>query len=98
VRELENELWRAWTLSGREIGPESLSDHVRGAKAGGAVGGARTLKAAVREAVREVERALILEALRAEKGNKSAVARRLGVSRPTLDAKMERLKIPRHPA
>jgi transcriptional regulator with GAF, ATPase, and Fis domain len=96
VRELENELWRAHTLSGGEITPESLSGQVRGAKTGGRQGG-RTLKTAVREAVREVERGLITEALRVEKGNKSAVARRLGISRPTLDAKMERLKIPRHP-
>ena len=60
--------------------------------------GAPTLREAVREAAREVERALITEALRTEKGNKSAAARRLGVSRPTLDAKMEALKIPRFPA
>ena len=45
-----------------------------------------------------VERRLITDALRLEGGNKSAVARRLGISRPTLDAKMEQLKIPRHPA
>ena len=97
VRELENELWRACTLAPGELGPEHLSDAVRGARPGGR-GGPRTLKAAVREASREVERAMITEALRVEKGNKSAVARRLGISRPTLDAKMEKLKIPRHPA
>ena len=52
----------------------------------------------MRRVAREVERELITEALRLENGNKSAVARRLEISRPTLDAKMEQLKIPRHPA
>jgi len=96
VRELENEILRAATLSDGDISVEHLSEAVRaGARAAGAV---RGLKEAVRAATREVERAMITEALRKEKGNKSAVARRLGISRPTLDAKMDQLKIPRYPA
>jgi transcriptional regulator with GAF, ATPase, and Fis domain len=97
VRELANEILRAQTLSDREITPECFSEAVRSSRG---TGGAprKSLKEAVREASREVERTLITEALRAEKGNKSAVARRLGISRPTLDAKMELLKIPRYPA
>ncbi|MDH3590843.1 MAG: sigma 54-interacting transcriptional regulator [Planctomycetota bacterium] len=98
VRELENEILRACTLGEGEILPETLSDAVRGAGAGPGRWQGRILKEAVKEATREVERALITDALRAEKGNKSAVARRLGISRPTLDAKMESLKIPRYPA
>ena len=98
VRELENEILRAATLSDGEITPESLSDAVRGGAGGGGRWAGWGLKEAVRQAAQGVERELITEALRAEKGNKSAVARRLRISRPTLDAKMEQLKIPRHPA
>jgi len=103
IRELENELLRAATLSagfgGDAIGPEALSESVRAAH--GALSAryrGRTLKDAVKEATREVEREIVTEALRLENGNKSAAARRLGVSRPTLDAKMDTLKIPRFPA
>ncbi len=97
VRELENEILRACTLAEEEITAETLSEAVRGAGEAARWHG-RSLKEAVKEATREVERSLITEALRTEKGNKSAVARRLGISRPTLDAKMESLKIPRYPA
>lgn len=97
VRELENEILRAWTLSDGEIGPEHLGDAVRGAATASRYADS-TLKEAVRLATRELERNLIVEALRSENGNKSAVARHLGISRPTLDAKMESLKIPRFPA
>jgi DNA-binding NtrC family response regulator len=103
VRELENELMRAATLAsglgGDTIGPEALSDAVRSAQ--GALSAryqGRTLKDAVKEATSELERELVTQALRCENGNKSAAARRLGVSRPTLDAKMESLKIARFPA
>ena len=99
VRQLENEILRAFTLSDGEIRPSCLSDEVRSAS--GAISSryrARDLKEAVRLAAREVERELITEAIRLEDGNKSAAARRLGISRPTLDAKMEALRIPRHPA
>ncbi len=99
VRELQNEITRALTLSDGVIEPECLSDAVRGAA--GSISGrfrAASLREAVRLASREVERELITEALRLEAGNKSAAARRLGITRPTLDAKMEGLKIPRHPA
>jgi transcriptional regulator with GAF, ATPase, and Fis domain len=96
VRELANEILRAQTLSDREITPECFSEAVRSGRGTGG-GPGKSLKEAVREASREVERTLITEALRVEKGNKSAVARRLGISRPTLDAKMELLKIPRYP-
>jgi len=96
VRELENEIQRACALSDGEIRPEVLSDGVKAASSAGSRG--RTLKESVAEAVREVERRAITEALRQHGGNKSAAARALGISRPTLDAKMEGLKIPRYPA
>ena len=93
VRELQNEILRAWTLSDEEIGVGHLSEAVRGSSHSD-----QTLKDAVRHATRKVERKLIMDALRVENGNKSAVARRLGISRPTLDTKMEGLRIPRFPA
>jgi len=96
VRELENEILRAVTLCEDRITAESLSPAVR--NGGSSEHRGWTLKEAVRSATREVERDLVVAALRTERGNKSAAARRLGVSRPTLDAKMERLKIPRYPA
>ena len=96
MRELANEILRAQTLSDREITPECFSEAVRSGRGTGRWPG-KSLKEAVRDASQEVERTLITEALRHEKGNKSAVARRLGISRPTLDAKMELLKIPRYP-
>ena len=81
------------------IEPETLSEAVRSGVAGsGGKWRRTTLKEAVKNATREVERGLITEALREERGNKSAAARRLGISRPTLDAKMDSLKIPRYPA
>ena len=83
VRELENEILRAHTLSDEEIGAASLSEAVRATPrtAGRPAGG---LKEAVRQATGQVERELITDALRAENGNKSAAARRLQISRPTL--------------
>ncbi|MEE8106235.1 MAG: sigma 54-interacting transcriptional regulator [Planctomycetota bacterium] len=99
VRELENEMERAHALTDERIEPESLSDALRSGAAqnSDSLKGA-SLKDAVREATRKIERSLITTALRDERGNKSAVSRRLGISRPTLDAKMESLKIPRYPA
>jgi len=99
VRELENEMERAHALTDERIEPESLSDALRSgvAQNGDSLKGTG-LKDAVREATRKIERSLITAALRDERGNKSAVARRLRISRPTLDAKMESLKIPRYPA
>ncbi|MGQ0613801.1 MAG: sigma 54-interacting transcriptional regulator [Planctomycetaceae bacterium] len=99
VRELENEMRRADALADRIVLPELLSEPVRKAEeARRRAAGSKPLREAVRDAAREVEKALIADALRREQGNKSAAARRLGVSRPTLDAKMAELKIPRHPA
>jgi two-component system response regulator HydG len=47
----------------------------------------------VREAIERVEREAILAALQNAGGKKSEAARRLNISRPTLDAKIEALGI-----
>ena len=50
-----------------------------------------SLKEMVQEAVDVVERRAIEDALRATSGRKGEAAKLLGVSRPTLDAKLKRL-------
>jgi transcriptional regulator with GAF, ATPase, and Fis domain len=71
VRELEQALRRAVLISeGEEILPEDL----------GLAGGGATR----RESLRRFDRALVEEALRAARGNRTSAARALGVSRVTL--------------
>ena len=90
VRELENELERLQVLSGSDpvIGPELLAL----AQPGGASGyAARHLKkgGTMDAAVGALEREMIAEALRREGGNRTRVARQLGVSRTTLIKKIK---------
>jgi two-component system nitrogen regulation response regulator GlnG len=92
VRELRNEVQRAAALSDRVIVPLVLSENVRGRKdEAPAVAdlGVKTLKEMVREVTETLERSVIQEALTRSRGRKAQAARLLGVSRPTLDAKIE---------
>ena len=91
MRELENEVRRAVALSLDAIGPDELSPEVRGQGAGEPGAGflGRPLKEVVREATDKVERAAIQAALDVHKWNKVQTAQALGVSRPTLDAKID---------
>ncbi|MGO0122904.1 sigma-54-dependent transcriptional regulator [Desulfothermobacter acidiphilus] len=98
VRELRNLCERAVLLArGSVIGPESLPDYLleavrRGSEAPWSAAedkGVLPLK----EMVAEVERSTILRALEEHRGNKTAVARALGMSRTTLYAKMKELGI-----
>ena len=95
VRQLRNEVLRALALSESVVLPEVLSPEVR--RAGERAvplrtteAGTRPLKEIVREAVDEVERREVSAALRRSRWRKAAAARALGVSRPTLDAKIRR--------
>ena len=94
VRELRNEVHRAAALSDKVIVPLVLSTAVRRrieepeAIAGL---GEKPLKDMVRDVTLDLERRVIREALRRSGGRKSAAARMLGVSRPTLDTKIEAL-------
>ncbi|MBI1849814.1 MAG: sigma 54-interacting transcriptional regulator [Planctomycetes bacterium] len=81
VRELRREIERAWTLAEEAIGPEHLSDSLRAQSAAGAASPSP-------KALHELEREAIVRALSACGGNKVAAARRLGISRPTLYAKL----------
>jgi serine/threonine-protein kinase PknK len=84
VRELVNEIRRACALAEGTITPAALSDDVRDSGSGS--DDDRPLK----EAVEDLERRWIKEALRATKGNKTRAAERLGLSRLGLRKKMER--------
>jgi transcriptional regulator with GAF, ATPase, and Fis domain len=92
VRELRNEVQRAAALSDRVIVPLILSPNLAGARSKNPAIqdlGRKALREMVREVTEELERAVIEEALRRSQGRKARAARLLGVSRPTLDAKIE---------
>jgi len=93
VRELENEIERALTLAGddTEITPEYLSERIRpSADAGGHLEAA---PATLKEATAEVERQMVMEALRKSGGNRSQAARELGLTRQGLLNKIARYEI-----
>jgi len=92
VRELENEIHRAVALSGQVITPDSLSEQIRrerGRRFDSTVLEGRTLKEIVKETTSEIEKDIIEMVLEACGWKKSETAKRLGVSRPTLDAKLD---------
>jgi transcriptional regulator with GAF, ATPase, and Fis domain len=107
VREIENEIMRACALSQESIKPEHLSKNVvEGALTPAqdkAVGGrlrsltlaGRTLKELVSQEVDEIEEQVITEILKRTKYKKSKAAQVLGISRPTLDAKIEKFSLTR---
>ena len=92
VRELRNEIQRAAALSDRVIVPLVLSDALRGHREESpAVAdlGDKSLKEMVKGVTEDLERTVIQEALRRCRGRKAQAARMLGVSRPTLDSKID---------
>ena len=92
VRQLRNEILRAVALSGQVILPEVLSADVRrrSVPVPSQTAGARSRREIVQEAVAVVERRAVEEALARSGGRKGEAAELLGVSRPTLDAKIKR--------
>jgi transcriptional regulator with GAF, ATPase, and Fis domain len=100
VRELENEIRRASALADREIQPGHLSEEVRASRPSEPApppAAIRTLKEIVRDTTEEVEKKVILEALVRTGWKKTEAAAILGISRPTLDAKIEALGLRRDP-
>ncbi|MFH1551034.1 MAG: sigma 54-interacting transcriptional regulator [Planctomycetota bacterium] len=96
IRELENEIKRLVALSSDTITPVLLSERIRPGKAPAAAPveiGEGGLKDAVQKIVESVERGMILKVLEETGWRKSEAARRLKISRPTLDAKIEAYKI-----
>jgi transcriptional regulator with GAF, ATPase, and Fis domain len=91
VRELENELERAVALSRDRITAAHLSPSLT--KQDGKVPltlGGRSLKEIVAEATESVERGAILEVMEIAEWKKARAAEILGISRPTLDSKIDK--------
>jgi transcriptional regulator with GAF, ATPase, and Fis domain/pSer/pThr/pTyr-binding forkhead associated (FHA) protein len=103
VRELENEIERASALSKDVIRPEHLSKNVveaalapaRAARIGRKAFQfqGQTLKELVTKETEEIERLAIQDALARCRYKKSKAANLLGISRPTLDAKIEKYQL-----
>lgn len=86
IRELQNEIARAFTLSGEKIALEDLSPAIASHR--GAASPEGGLKEAGRAAQNQREREVILAALERCDWKKSSAARQLGISRQTLDQKI----------
>ncbi len=94
VRQLENEVDRLVALSSDVILPEIISTSVLSQKPGEQREPLRgTLRELVAEATESLERQVISATLEQNEWNKSQTARLLGVSRPTLDQKIEKYRI-----
>jgi serine/threonine-protein kinase PknK len=92
IRELQNEISRAYALSGDVIRLSDLWPDIQQAAAGVLDEPVRTtggLKEIAKLASAQKERELILQALESSRWQKSAAARKLGISRPTLDQKIK---------
>jgi len=99
VRELENEAHRLVHAcpDGGLIDAGMLSPRIRGERSVERVVAAAEERGAARVTLKdrlwEIERRLVLTALRGSRGNQSRAARRLGVHRNTLAVKIKRLQI-----
>lgn len=94
IRELENEIERLCALAEEAITVDLLSPAIAEGKGGGRnprLNG--TLKEMITDATEELERQLLLKSLSETDWNKSRTARQLGVSRPTLDQKIDKYGI-----
>ena len=96
VRELENEVERLAALSGPSIGSELLSPNVqaRGRNRPASFSG-KSLRDIVARTVEDVEVHVIRSTLMEAGWKKTRAAELLGISRPTLDAKIEKYKLTR---
>jgi transcriptional regulator with GAF, ATPase, and Fis domain len=97
IRELENEIRRAVALSDGVITVDCLKEEIRQQRLVGPaqVPEGTALKDVVRQAVEDVERRVIAKALEDSGWKKAEAARLLGVSRPTLDAKIDQYRLSR---
>ena len=93
VRELENEVQRLVIQAepGERIGPEILSPRVRQIE--GILTQANNAKGTLREMVDQVERHILVDALKDHGNNKTAAAKSLGITREGLHKKLKQLGI-----
>jgi two-component system, NtrC family, response regulator HupR/HoxA len=91
IRELENEMERLIVLSGDDkmVGPELLSARIRDHGENAKVQGVR-VAGKLKDALEELETAMIKEGLKRTGWNKSRLAKELGISRAGLIMKVEK--------
>ncbi len=89
VRELENEVQRIVIQmeDGDFVQPELVSQRIR--KAENVIGRVQPTKGTLKEMVEQVEKWILLEALRDHNNNKSATAKTLGITREGLHKKLK---------
>jgi len=98
VRELENEIERLAALAQDRITPEILSESILEAgKKTRVIWRGRTLREAVVRAQESIEREIIQETLEELGWKKTHTAKVLGISRPTLDSKIDKYGLRREP-
>jgi two-component system response regulator HupR/HoxA len=92
VRELENEVQRALLIAGDNdrLGPDVLSEQVRGEESGASSTIAVSQAGDLRDAQARLEKAMIAQALKRHDGNRTHAARALGVSRWGLVQKIQK--------
>ncbi len=96
IRELENEIERLAALSGDTIDPYLLSPNIQNRGQGRAVAASgKNLKEIVTRTVEDVEQHVIQSTLLETSWKKTHAAEILGISRPTLDAKIEKYGLTR---
>jgi Nif-specific regulatory protein len=93
VRELENEVQRGLLQCGDGdfIGVEHLSARLH--KSSGLLGRVRPPEGSLKEMMAAVEQRLLVDALSAHKGNKTATAKSLSITREGLHKKLKRYGI-----
>jgi len=95
VRELHNELERLAALGAQEIAADLVGENIRKARASPARCAGRPLKDIVKLAIEEIEEEVISATLQEQGWKKTTTATLLGISRPTLDSKIEKYRIRR---
>jgi transcriptional regulator with PAS, ATPase and Fis domain len=99
VRELENEIERLVVMAGdeRQIAFEHLSARIRETAPLRLSTRGRRLEGKLSDAIEDLERSMLGEGLRRNRGNKSLTARELGISRANLVAKAKKYGLGRPP-
>ncbi len=95
VRELHNELERLAALSAERIDADLMGENLKNAGDQGTKYSGRSLRDIVKIAIEEIEEEVISATLQEQNWKKTTTATLLGISRPTLDSKIEKYRIRR---